>query len=106
MTHQISIMNGKASMAYVGAAPWHGLGQNLTPGQPIEVWLREAGMDYTVLKSAVCYSADEDNWRVFDDRFVLFRSDNQARSSRSTRTKRRSRKNDRLRPSPAEPGGG
>ena len=34
--------------------------------------------DYTVLKSAVCYSVDEDDLRVFDDRFVLFRSDNQA----------------------------
>ncbi len=65
-------------MAYVGAVPWHGLGQSLTPGQPIEVWLREAGMDYTVLRSAVCYSVEEDDQRVFDDRFVLFRSDNQA----------------------------
>ena len=33
------------SMAYVGETPWHNLGQQLEPKQPIEVWAREAGMD-------------------------------------------------------------
>src|SRR5579872_2331588 len=71
MAHQITVVNGKASMAYAGAVPWHGLGQSLTPGQPIEVWLQEAGMDYTVLRSLVRYSPDGtfDSELDYEDRF-------------------------------------
>ena len=29
MTHDLNIENGKASMMYVGEAPWHGLGTKL-----------------------------------------------------------------------------
>jgi hypothetical protein len=32
MAHQIE------QMAYVGQTPWHGLGNQLSPNQPIEVW--------------------------------------------------------------------
>jgi hypothetical protein len=28
------------SMAFVGATPWHGLGNPLSPQQPLEVWLQ------------------------------------------------------------------
>ena len=40
-------------MAYVGATPWHGLGNNLPQKQPIEVWQREAGNN---TRSALCWS--------------------------------------------------
>jgi hypothetical protein len=33
------------TMAYADKKPWHGLGNRLTPQQPIEVWRRQAGMD-------------------------------------------------------------
>lgn len=33
------------TMAYSGAEPWHGLGNQLAPKQPLEVWKRAAGMD-------------------------------------------------------------
>jgi len=41
------------TMAYAGATPWHGLGNNLPQKQPIEVWQREAGMDWQILESPV-----------------------------------------------------
>ncbi|WP_240327433.1 hypothetical protein [Burkholderia sp. IDO3] len=34
------------TMAYVGAEPWHGLGNKLAPKQPLEVWAQAAGMDW------------------------------------------------------------
>jgi phage/plasmid-like protein (TIGR03299 family) len=77
MAHELAFVNGRASMAYVGDTPWHGLGQSLTPGQPIEVWLKEAGMDYRVCRSRVRFG-DGDNAKVWDERHVLFRSDNKS----------------------------
>lgn len=38
MAHQVQ------QMAYVGETPWHGLGNELTPQQPIEVWAEQSGM--------------------------------------------------------------
>ena len=46
-------------MAYVGQTPWHDLGNALPPNQPIEVWAREAGMDWTICSSPVRYQTDE-----------------------------------------------
>ena len=45
-------------MAYVGATPWHGLGSRLSPKQPIEIWQREAGMDWKIEESEVRYIVD------------------------------------------------
>lgn len=75
--HELDMTKGRAAMAYVGAVPWHGLGQELTAGAPIEVWLKEAGMDFKVCRSRVRYG-DGDNARIWDERHVLFRSDNKA----------------------------
>ena len=67
------------SMAYVGQTPWHGLGNQLTEKQPIEVWAHEAGMDWQIKESPVRYSAD--HWSgsemlgTFSDQKVLYRSD-------------------------------
>lgn len=76
MTAAISIVRGKAEMAYVGEKPWHGLGQELTPGAPIEVWAREAGMDWKVNRSKVRYATEKSgSFREWPARHVLFRSD-------------------------------
>ena len=68
------------SMAYVGDTPWHGLGQELSPKQPIEVWAREAGMDWRIESSDVSYMATNDKGQnlimPFDSNKVLYRSDN------------------------------
>ncbi len=48
MAHMIEFLDGKASMAYAGETPWHGLGtevpNDLTPAQ----MLKAAGLDWKV----------------------------------------------------------
>ena len=51
MAHQLE------QMAYVGETPWHGLGNQLSPHQPIEVWAQQAGMDWRIESSDVSYMA-------------------------------------------------
>ena len=62
------------NMAFVGDTPWHGLGNQLPANQPIEVWQREAGMDWEILESEVLYRAD---YKIlpYADSKVLHRSD-------------------------------
>ena len=67
------------TMAYAGATPWHGLGNQLTQQQPIEVWQREAGMDWQILESPVHFKSDAighlGSIHSFPEQKVLFRSD-------------------------------
>jgi hypothetical protein len=44
------------TMAF-GQTPWHGLGNQLTPNQPLEVWAEQAGMDWRIESSDVSYMA-------------------------------------------------
>jgi len=63
-------------MAYAGQKPWHGLGQELTPGASIETWTREAGLAYTVLESPVLFKTEAASEpEEFKGRKVLHRSD-------------------------------
>ncbi len=56
MAHNLTIRaNGKAEMAFVGEAPWHGLGQSVTQGASIETWATEAGLDWQAEESPVIY---------------------------------------------------
>ena len=76
MAHQIE------NMAYVGETPWHGLGNPLTPNQPIEVWAQQAGMDWQIESSNVSYVAENQHkQRIImphDEQRVLYRSDTHA----------------------------
>ena len=65
-------------IAFVGEVPWHGLGQQLTPNSPLEVWAQEAGMDWKIKNSAALYMDDELLLRAYPGRQMLHRSDNQA----------------------------
>jgi phage/plasmid-like protein (TIGR03299 family) len=69
-------------MAFVGATPWHELGNKLPPRQPIDVWAKQAGMDWTIRETPVRYLAGEGGSSnpalTFDDHKVLYRSDTQA----------------------------
>jgi phage/plasmid-like protein (TIGR03299 family) len=76
MSHEISInIRGKAAMAYVNDTPWHGLGQQLTPGAKIETWVKEAGMDYRIQDTPVMFRNHTGHLIAHAGRKVLFRSD-------------------------------
>ena len=69
-------------MAYVGQTPWHELGNQLPPKQPLEVWAEKAGMNWTICETPVRYMAEQagalGSIRTFEDQKVLFRSDTKA----------------------------
>lgn len=48
MAHQLEIVDGKASMFYVGKTPWHKLGTALASPPTIEEGIRAAGLDWQV----------------------------------------------------------
>lgn len=69
------------TMAYTGDRPWHGLGNPLAPQQPIEVWKKQAGMDWQIDDAEVRYVTGSNNIGVinsFPERKVLYRSDTKA----------------------------
>jgi len=74
MAHEIAVVNGKSSIAYVGEKPWHGLGQELQENQPIEVWQEEAGMNWDIIETPVRFH-DGQAMTKFGGNKVLFRSD-------------------------------
>ena len=66
------------TMAYAGEKPWHGLGNKLTTLQPIDVWKRQAGMDWTIEESEVRYITGSQTVGAihsFPEQKVLYRSD-------------------------------
>lgn len=76
MAHQLE------QMAYVGETPWHGLGNQLTQNQPIEIWAQQAGMDWRIESSNVSYMAQNERGQSiimpYEEQRVLYRSDTHA----------------------------
>lgn len=71
------------NMAYVGDVPWHGLGNQLSVNQPIEVWAQQAGMDWNIRESPVNFMTGDAVGSIgkiasFPENKVLFRSDTKA----------------------------
>ena len=78
MAHELAATaDGRTAMAYVGETPWHGLGQQLTKGAPLEVWAREAGLDFIVNAADVQYETPN-GIKAYDSRRVLYRNDTNA----------------------------
>ncbi|MFN0021070.1 MAG: DUF932 domain-containing protein [Pirellulaceae bacterium] len=48
MAHEINVVNGRASMAYFGDMPWHGLGQKLDNPATAAEAIQAAGLDFGV----------------------------------------------------------
>ena len=66
------------TMAYAGEKPWHGLGNKLTTLQPIDVWKRQAGMDWMIEESEVRFITGSQTVGAihsFPEQKVLYRSD-------------------------------
>lgn len=76
MAHQLE------QMAYVGQTPWHGLGNQLSQNQPIEVWAQQAGMDWRIESANVTYMAQNECGQSilmpYEEQRVLYRSDTHA----------------------------
>ena len=69
------------TMAYAGEKPWHGLGNQLFPEQPLEVWAQRAGMDWRIQSAEVRYLSDIqglESEQTYPDQKVLYRSDTNA----------------------------
>ena len=72
MAHEV------ASMAFTGQTPWHGLGNQLAPKQPIEVWAEQAGMQWQIERAPVQFqpgNLDIAPTHQYTDKQVLYRSD-------------------------------
>jgi len=79
MAHELTIRaDGYTEMAFVGATPWHGLGQALEQNATIEQWRVAAGMDWNIESAPVHYLPHGfyGDLSKFPKQNVLYRSDN------------------------------
>ena len=58
MAHEIDFSNNQANIAYVGDTPWHGLGQRLSQGAPIDQWRVEAGLNWDAKRAQILFTED------------------------------------------------
>lgn len=77
MAHLIDTSNNRNNMAYVGATPWHGLGQLLTDGASLDQWRVEAGLDWEAKRAKVQFR-DTDLEIYTGESDILYRSDTRA----------------------------
>lgn len=70
------------SMAYVAETPWHGLGNQLASQQPLEVWAKQAGLDFQIKETPVRFMTESVGSlgaiMSYPEHKVLFRSDSNA----------------------------
>ena len=75
MAHMIDMSNNRANIAYIGATPWHQLGQSMADGASLDQWRVAAGLGYEVLRTPVLYRGI-DNEVQTGEGSILMRSDN------------------------------
>lgn len=70
------------TMAYVNQMPWHEIGNQLTAKQPIEIWQKQAGMDFEIIETPVRFMTESAGSlgaiMSFPEQKVLYRSDTKA----------------------------
>jgi len=75
MSHEISVMaDGRKAMAYAGAVPWHGLGQQLEQGASIETWAEASGLDIELTEGPV-YAETSSGYRELEGKKIIVRGD-------------------------------
>lgn len=72
--------NGRYDFAYCGKKPWHGTGQEMEPGAPMEEWREASGFGFRILAAYPRYATSADatsigDLKVIEDRRILFRDD-------------------------------
>ena len=80
MTAAIYQFDGRDSFTRrAGSEPaWHGLGGETPIDAPIEIWAKNAGMDFTIQSAPVQFALPTGEISQFPDRCALYRSDNGA----------------------------
>lgn len=78
MPGMIDLSNNRENMAYVGAKPWHGLGQELEPGRPLEEWKRAAGLDFHYRLAPVEFTTEDHVTCTSPTHRVVYRDDTRA----------------------------
>lgn len=76
MSHEIEIVDGKASMAYVGEVPWHGLGVRVPADLSSDQMLETAGLNWEIEKRDLITHSSEAyaDPIVIEDRMALIRT--------------------------------
>jgi phage/plasmid-like protein (TIGR03299 family) len=85
--HNLDFSTGKAAIAFLGSRNdiWHKHGQEMKPGQTIQEWAKQAGLDWEGIKVPALAALEgprfdhlpsEERFRVVDNRNFVVRSDN------------------------------
>jgi phage/plasmid-like protein (TIGR03299 family) len=73
--HELNFNNGKASMMYVGTAPWHNLGVKLDQPATAEEAIISAGLDYAVVKKPLQAVINKRQHVQIPNQFATVRTD-------------------------------
>lgn len=76
MSHQLEIVNGQASMFYIGDAPWHNLGKKLDRPATAEEAIVAANLDYRVVKKPLFAAINGKQRSEVPNHFATVRMDN------------------------------
>lgn len=82
MAHMIDTTSRTTASYASTGVEWHGLGQSVQPGAPVEEWVKQANMDYKVQRAVIRYATERltpdaqlHTLKTIEDKVVLFRSD-------------------------------
>ena len=77
MAHELDFSTGRAAIALRGGADtaWHGFGETIEAGDTLETIQRKAGLNWTVSKAPLEYTAPDGTRRIWQDNYATVRSD-------------------------------
>lgn len=77
MSAELDYSNGRVNFAYAieHGSPWHGEGNIVPLNSPIEVWKKEAGLEWEAYRSPVIFYTKDNPMNYYPNRMVLYRND-------------------------------